>query len=90
MLASFAMDMSRLVGKDPQPLAKQFLLLTQQDQWKMVQEVLTSYGVLSPEMAHAEMAALLDVFTRNSFAANNYIASPNKQQVVFFRASRTP
>lgn len=90
MLASFAMEMSRLLGKDPRPLAKKFLLLTQQDQWKMVQEVLTSYGVLSPETAHAEMAALLAVFTRNSFAADNYSASPNNQEVVFFRASQTP
>jgi thioesterase domain-containing protein/acyl carrier protein len=90
MLARFAMDMSRLVGKDPRPLAEKFLLLTPQDQWKMVEETLTSYGVLSPATAHAEMTTLLDVFTRNFFALNNYIASPNNQQVVFFRASETP
>lgn len=90
MLASFAIEMSRLVGKDTRPLATEFSLLTHQEQWKVVQEVLTSYGVLSPEMAHAEMAALLDVFTRNSFAANRYIASPNNQQIVFFQASQTP
>jgi amino acid adenylation domain-containing protein len=90
MLARFAIDMSRLVGKDPRPLTEQFLWLTPQDQWKMVQEALTSYGVLSLATAHAEMAALLDIFTRNFLAGGNYIARPINQQVVFFRASETP
>jgi amino acid adenylation domain-containing protein len=90
MLARFAINMSRLVGKDPQPLAEQFLRLAPQDQRKMVQETLTSYGVLSPATARAEMATLLDVFTRNFSALNNYIVSANDQQVVFFRASETP
>lgn len=90
ILALFAMDMSRLVGKDPRPLAEKFLQLTPQDQWKIVEETLTSYGVLSPATAHVEMAALLDLFTRNFHAMKNYIASPGNQQVVFFRASETP
>src|SRR5262249_16385967 len=90
MLARFAVDLCGLLGKDPQPLTEQFLSLTPQDQWKMVQEALTSYGVLSLATAHAEMAALLDVFTRNFLAGGNYIARPNNQQVVFFRASDTP
>jgi len=90
MLARFAVHMSRLIGKDPQPLAQQFLLLTPQDQWKMVQETLTSYGVLAPKTAHAEMTALLDVFTRNARAMNNYSLRPSDQSVVYFRASETP
>jgi amino acid adenylation domain-containing protein len=90
MLARFAMNVSRLVGKDPRPLAEKFLRLTPQDQWMMVEETLTSYGVLSPATAHVEMTALLNVFTRNFLAMNNYIASPGNQQVVFFRASETP
>jgi thioesterase domain-containing protein len=56
----------------------------------MVQDALISYGVLSPMTAHTEMTGLLDVFTRNFLAGKNYIASPNNQQVVFFRASETP
>jgi thioesterase domain-containing protein len=90
MLARFAVHMSRLIGKNPQPLAQQFLLLTPQDQWKMVQETLTNYGVLAPKTAHAEMTALLDVFTRNFRAMNNYSIQTSKQSVVYFRSSETP
>jgi len=90
MLARFALDMSRLVGKDPRPLVEQFFQADAQDQWKMVQETLTSYGVLAPKTAHAEMTALLNVFTRNALAMNNYSLHPSDQSVVFFRASETP
>ena len=72
MLARFALDMSRRVGMDPRPLAEQFSQAAAQDQWKMVQETLTSDGVLAPKTAHAEMTALLNVFTRNALAMNNY------------------
>jgi thioesterase domain-containing protein len=64
--------------------------LTPQDQWKMVQETLISYGVLAPKTAHAEMTALLDVFTRNFRAMNNYSIQTSKQSVVYFRSSETP
>jgi thioesterase domain-containing protein len=36
------------------------------------------------------MTALLDVFTRNFFAVNNYSLHQSRQPVVFFRASETP
>jgi thioesterase domain-containing protein len=90
MLARFAMDMSRLVGRDPGPLVEQFLQAAEQDQWKMVQDTLTNYGVLAPKTAHAEMTALLNVFTRNALAMNNYSLHPSDQSVVYFRASETP
>ena len=90
MLARFALDMSRLVGKDPRPLVEQFFQADAQDQWKMVQETLTSSGVLAPKTAHAEMTALLDVYTRNALAMNNYSIQTSKQSVVYFRASETP
>jgi thioesterase domain-containing protein len=90
MLARFALDMSRLVGMDPQPLVEQFFQADAQDQWNMVQETLTSYGVLAPKTAHAEMTSLLNVFTRNALAMNNYSLQPSNQSVVFFRASETP
>jgi thioesterase domain-containing protein/acyl carrier protein len=90
MLARFALDMSRLVGKDPRPLVEQFFQADAQDQWKMVQETLTSYGVLAPKTAHAEMTALLNVFTRNALAMNNYSLHPSDQSVVYFRALETP
>jgi amino acid adenylation domain-containing protein len=89
MLARFALDMSQLVGRDPGPLAERFFQASAQDQWKIVQETLTSYGVLTPEAADAEMTALLNVFTRNFLAMSNYSLQPNKQPVVFFRASET-
>src|SRR5436305_9405166 len=90
MLAHFAMDMSRLVGRDPGPLVEQFLKAAEQDQWKMVQETLTSFGVLASKTAPAEMTALLNVFTRNALAMNNYSLHPSDQSVVYFRASETP
>jgi amino acid adenylation domain-containing protein len=90
MLARFALDMSRLVGKDPRPLVEQFFRADAQDQWKMVQETLTSYGVLAPKTAHAEMTALLNVFTQNALAMNNYSLHPSDQSVIYFRASETP
>src|SRR5207302_1179405 len=43
-----------------------------------------------PKTAHAEMTALLDVFTRNFRAMNNYSLHPSDQSVVYFRASETP
>jgi amino acid adenylation domain-containing protein len=89
MLARFASDMSQLVGRDPRPLAEQFSQATPQDQWNMVQETLTSYGVLAPKTAHAEMTALLNVFTRNALAMNNYSLHLCEQSVVYFRASET-
>jgi len=90
MLARFALDMSRLVGKDPRPLVEQFFEADAQDQWNMVQETLTSYGVLAPNTANAEMTALLDVYTRDARAMNNYSLHPSDQSVVYFRASETP
>jgi amino acid adenylation domain-containing protein len=90
MLARFALDMSRLAGKDSRPLVEQFLQAAEQDEWKMVQETLTHYGVLAPKTARAEMTALLDVYTRNFRAMNNYSLHTSKQAVVYFRASETP
>src|SRR5207244_4455064 len=90
MLARFALDMSRLVGQDPAPLAERFSQLTEQDQWSMVQDALISYGVLMPMTAHSEMAGLLDVFTRNFLSINNYSLHYCQQPVVYFRASNPP
>ncbi|PYP88164.1 MAG: non-ribosomal peptide synthetase, partial [Candidatus Angelobacter sp. Gp1-AA117] len=90
MLARFAMDMSRLVGRDPGLLAEQFLQAAEQDQWKMVQETLTSSGVLAPKTAHAEMTALLEIYTRNFRAMNHYSIQTSEQAVIYFRASETP
>jgi amino acid adenylation domain-containing protein len=90
MLSLFALDMSRLVGRDPSPLAEQFSRAAAQDQWNMVQEALISYGMLTPRTAHAEMTALLDTFTRNFLAINNYSLQQSQQRVVYLRASESP
>jgi amino acid adenylation domain-containing protein len=90
MLARFALDISQVVGRDPTPLAERFSHSTEQDQWNMVQDALISYGVLTPMTARAEMTGLLDVFTRNFLAVNNYSLHYSQQPVVFFRASETP
>jgi thioesterase domain-containing protein len=36
------------------------------------------------------MSALLEVYTRNFRAMNNYSIQPSKQAVIYFRASETP
>ncbi len=90
MLARFALNMSGLVGRDPGPLVERFSQASEQDQWKIVEESLVSFGVLAPHTAHAEMTALLDVFTRNFLAMNNYSLHHSRQPVVFFRATETP
>jgi len=90
MLARFALDMCRLVGRDPDPLAEQFSRAAAQDQWNMVQDALVSYGVVTPKTAHAEMTALLDTFTRNFLAINHYSLQQSQQGVVYFRASESP
>jgi amino acid adenylation domain-containing protein len=90
ILARFALDMSRLIGRDPRSLAEQFSQAAEPDQWQMVEETLTSYGVLTPKTAHAEMTALLDIFTRNFLAMNNYSLRSSKQPVVYVRAFETP
>jgi thioesterase domain-containing protein len=46
--------------------------------------------VLAPKTAHAEMTALLEVYTRNFRAMNNYSIQTSKQEVLYFRASDTP
>jgi thioesterase domain-containing protein len=46
--------------------------------------------VLTPKTAHAEMTALLNVFTRNAVAMNNYSIQTSEQAVIYFRASETP
>jgi amino acid adenylation domain-containing protein len=90
MLARFALDMSQLVGRAPGPLVEQFSRAAAEDQWNMVQEMLISYGVLTPMTAHIEMKGLLEVFTRNFLAANNYSLHSSQQPVQFFCASETP
>jgi amino acid adenylation domain-containing protein len=90
MLARFALNMSGLAGRDPGPLVERFSQASEQDQWKMVEESLVSYGGLAPHTAHADMTALLDVFARNFLAMNNYSLHHSKQPVVFFRAAETP
>jgi thioesterase domain-containing protein len=46
--------------------------------------------VLAPKTAHAEMTGLLEVYTRNFRAMNNYSIQTSKQAVIYFRASETP
>ena len=45
---------------------------------------------LAPKTAHAEMTALLDVYTRNFRAMNNYSIQTSEQAVIYLRASETP
>jgi thioesterase domain-containing protein len=90
ILGRFALEMSRLIGRDPRPLAEQFLKSAPEDQWNMVEQTLTEYGLLSAKNAHADMTALLNIFTRNFHAMNSYSMNSIDLPVLFFRASETP
>jgi amino acid adenylation domain-containing protein len=89
ILGRFALEMSRLIGRDPRPLAEQFLKSAPEDQWNMVEQALTEYGLLSAKNAHADMTALLNIFTRNFQAMNSYSMNSIDLPVLFFRASET-
>jgi amino acid adenylation domain-containing protein len=89
MLARFAADMSRQMGTDTRALSQRFLQLSADEQWNLVMETLIHEGVLVPDAAQRQLTNLLEVFTRNSTAIDNYSLQKGTQQIILFQASDT-
>jgi amino acid adenylation domain-containing protein len=87
MVARFALDMARWLGRDPDHFRGQFPEADPQEQWRMVQEELVREGVFAPSRAREEMSHLLDVFTANVAAMEQYALRAAPQRVVLFAAS---
>ena len=77
MFTRFALDMTRLLGKDVNDLREQFLELGYERQFQFVQRMLICEGMLSQSSARDEMTNLLDVFSRNSVAIDSYSLRPS-------------
>jgi amino acid adenylation domain-containing protein len=87
LLARFALDMARLLGKNFGELRERFLQLEWEEQFKLVQETLTREGVLSQAAARKEMTNLFEAFSRNTVAIDNYLLQSSEQPVVLFVAA---
>jgi thioesterase domain-containing protein/acyl carrier protein len=83
-MALFAQDAAHVLGKDPGSLSAAFTQLTPEEQWELVQEGLTTGGILPAENAHAEMTRLFTIFSSNLRAYRNYAMASRNQRVVLF------
>jgi len=90
VLSWFARDMASLAGKDPETAHEAFEQLGGEEQWRMVQDALVQYGVVSERNAHAEMGRLLEIFTRNIRAMARYSLNPALQDVLLLAATEGP
>jgi thioesterase domain-containing protein/acyl carrier protein len=87
VLASFALDLARSLGKDWAGRAEEFLLLDPRQQWASLLEMLVQDGFLPQEGSETVLEGLLNIFTRNFTAKDNYSPSPQEQSTVLFQAS---
>ena len=87
MLASFALDLARSIDKDWTAQAEEFLLLESRQQWALLLETLVKDGLLPHDGAEAALEGLLNVFSRNFTAQDNYVPSLQEQSTLLFRAA---
>ena len=87
VLASFALDVSQSLGKDWTRLAEEFLRSEPRQQWALLLDMLVNDGLLPQDGAEAALKELLNVFTRNSVARDNYSPSPQRQSTIIFQAA---
>ncbi|HEV3316427.1 MAG TPA: amino acid adenylation domain-containing protein [Candidatus Angelobacter sp.] len=87
MLERFALDMARLVLRNADELREHFLQLGPEEQFKLILDVLVREGVLPEASGQFELNRLLDIFTRNASAVENYRLRPMKQRIVLFAAA---
>ena len=87
MLASFALDLCRSLGKDWTGMAEEFLRSEPRQQWELLLETLLNDSLLPQDGAEAALKELLNVFTRNSVAAGNYSPVPQEQPTILFQAA---
>jgi amino acid adenylation domain-containing protein/FkbM family methyltransferase len=88
MLARFAADIGRVLGIELRGLAKQFLELGEQEQWRLLMETLIQQGVLERKTAQRQLTDMFNVFTQNSLAFESYSMPKMPQRVTLFRASQ--
>jgi amino acid adenylation domain-containing protein len=89
VLANFALDLARSLGKDWAVKAKEFLLLEPQQQWASLLEMLAHDGFLPREGAETVLEGLLSMFTRNFTARNSYVAAPQEQPTLLFHVAES-
>ncbi len=87
MLVRFAADLSQSLGKDWTGLAEGFLRSEPQQQWALLLETLVNDGLLPQDGVDAAFKELLNVFTRNSVARDNYSPSSQEQSTILFQAA---
>jgi thioesterase domain-containing protein len=88
MLARFAWDIGRLLGKDLRGMAQRFVDLSPEEQWQMLLDTLVQEDVLHRETAASELTSMVDVFTQNSLAIESYSMRKIPQRVLLFRAAQ--
>lgn len=86
VLASFALDLARSLGKDWAGRAEEFLQLEPGQQWASLLEMLIQDGFLPQEGSETVLEGLLNIFTRNFTAKDKYSPSPQEQSTVLFQA----
>jgi thioesterase domain-containing protein len=87
MLERFALDMARLVLHNADELREHFLHLGPEAQFRLVLDVLVREEVLPEESGESELNRLLEVFTRNALAVENYRLRPTTQRIILFPAA---
>jgi thioesterase domain-containing protein len=87
MLERFALDMARLVLHNADELREHFLQLGPEEQFKLILDVLVREGVLPEASGQFDLNRLLDIFTRNASAVENYRLRPIEQRIVLFAAA---
>jgi amino acid adenylation domain-containing protein/FkbM family methyltransferase len=86
MLARFALEMARMMGRDTTPLQSKFDQLSLEEQKKLVIEELVHGEMVPRDSAEAEFNRLLNVYVRNLQAITRYSLPPQDQSILLFKA----
>ena len=86
MLERFAWDMGHIVLDHPDKMREQFLGVPPEERMTLLLDTLVREEVLPQGSGEADLQGLLDVFTRNSVAMDNYRLRPIHQRIVLFPA----
>jgi len=90
VLASFALDLARSLGKEWAVKAQEFMQLNPQQQWASLLERVVHDGFLPRDGAEAVLEGLLRMFTRNFTALDSYAAVPQHElPTLLFQAAES-
>ncbi|HET9281982.1 MAG TPA: amino acid adenylation domain-containing protein [Candidatus Angelobacter sp.] len=89
ILALFAADICRLLGRDHEILRERFLQLAPGDQEQWLLQELKNEGILAHDASAQEMQQMLDIFAHNISASENYSLPQHLDRILFFRAADT-